>query len=188
MKTMIEYAKSFIGKPYIWGGDDPMRGFDCSGLVQEILASGGFDPAGDQTSHGLYEIFREKGSPSRKAGALAFFGTHEKITHVAFMIDEWRMIEAAGGNSKTTSEAAAIRQNAYIRIRPINHRSDLVATYMPPYEYMSYGKMSACKDTYYVLSEIAGKVRQPGLAPKRPKLPKTVTLAAGRIKKSFSKS
>jgi cell wall-associated NlpC family hydrolase len=23
-----------IGRPYRWGGDDPVRGFDCSGLVQ----------------------------------------------------------------------------------------------------------------------------------------------------------
>ena len=32
---IIEYAKQFIGVPYVWGGSSP-KGFDCSGLVQYV--------------------------------------------------------------------------------------------------------------------------------------------------------
>ena len=32
---IIEYAKQFIGVPYVFGGTSP-SGFDCSGLVQYV--------------------------------------------------------------------------------------------------------------------------------------------------------
>lgn len=134
MATLTDYACSFIGKPYAWGGDDPMAGFDCSGLAQEILASVGFDPKGDQTAHQLYEHFKSNGKEQSGAGALAFYGKPERITHVGFMIDNFRMVEAGGGGSRTKTIEDAIKQNAYIRIRPINHRSDLVACLMPDYD------------------------------------------------------
>jgi cell wall-associated NlpC family hydrolase len=31
---IVTLAKTFIGKPYVWGGASPTPGFDCSGLVQ----------------------------------------------------------------------------------------------------------------------------------------------------------
>lgn len=126
---IIKYALAFLGKPYIWGGDDPMRGFDCSGLVQELLASVGKDPAGDQTAHGLYLHFSANGTLIQKPeeAALAFFGTEQRITHVALCLNDYQMIEAGGGGSSTKTVNDAIAQNAFVRIRPISNRKDLVA-------------------------------------------------------------
>lgn len=31
------YALNYIGTPYVWGGNDPSRGVDCSGLVQQMF-------------------------------------------------------------------------------------------------------------------------------------------------------
>lgn len=31
---IVAAAKKFLGGKYVWGGEDPKRGFDCSGLVQ----------------------------------------------------------------------------------------------------------------------------------------------------------
>jgi len=36
-KLAIEYAKAFIGRPYIWGGDDPIKGFDCCIPEDELI-------------------------------------------------------------------------------------------------------------------------------------------------------
>jgi cell wall-associated NlpC family hydrolase len=32
-RSVVNVARSQIGKPYRWGGDSPAKGFDCSGLV-----------------------------------------------------------------------------------------------------------------------------------------------------------
>lgn len=114
-----------------------MQGYDCSGFVQELLASVGEDPSGDQTAHSLYKHFKRYGKESSpESGCLAFFGSHERIGHVTFCIDRFRMIEAGGGGSKVKTREDAALKNAYIRIRPISNRSDLVAIIKPEYDFL----------------------------------------------------
>jgi cell wall-associated NlpC family hydrolase len=67
-------------------------------------------------------------------GDLLFFGKDlQNIVHVAMALDNVRMIEAGGGGSKCTTVCAAAQQNAYIRVRPIARRPDLVAICRPNY-------------------------------------------------------
>lgn len=135
MNHLIDYAKSFLHLPYIWGGDDPLSGLDCSGLVQLILASVGMDPPGDQTAQALYNHFEINGSlNSYGAGSIAFYGESvTKVTHIAFCLDQYLMIEAGGGGSTTKTLQDAITQNAYVRMRLIKSRKDLVAVIKPRY-------------------------------------------------------
>ena len=39
---MLEYAKQFLGNPYVWGGTSLTKGADCSGFVQSIYAEFGY--------------------------------------------------------------------------------------------------------------------------------------------------
>lgn len=133
-QTFIDACMTYLGLPYRWGGDDTILGYDCSGLAQELLAILGLDPKGDQTAQGLYYSLKLSCEPMSRldTGTLVFFGSsNENITHVGVMIDSKTMIEAGGGNSKTTSEAMAASQNAYVRLRPYNRRSDIVAMLTP---------------------------------------------------------
>lgn len=116
-----------IGKPYIWGGDDPIAGFDCSGLVLEGLQGVGFIPKGkDHTAQSLcMEVFKDKKELTKdklQPGCLLFWQKGEKFYHVEIV---WRVIEgrvltigASGGGSATPTKEAAIAQNAYVKIRP----------------------------------------------------------------------
>jgi len=118
-----DYAFLFVGIFYKWGGDDP-SGFDCSGITIEILKSVGMLPRkGDWTAHGLYSLFSDHKVASPEAGCLAVWwnSAGTKIIHVEFCIDEYRTIGASGGGSSTTTADEAIKQNAYIKVRPINY-------------------------------------------------------------------
>lgn len=42
-QQIINYAMQFKGYPYVWGGNTPSTGFDCSGLVQYVYAHFGID-------------------------------------------------------------------------------------------------------------------------------------------------
>lgn len=129
-----EYAIQFIGLPYRWGGDDTIEGMDCSGFVQEVLASQRLDPPGDQTAQGLYDWLSKDSKFRSQLGedAILFFGaTKSRISHVAIAIDDKQMVEAGGGDSRTVGAKEAAEQNAFVRVRPI--RKDLVAVlkYVP---------------------------------------------------------
>jgi cell wall-associated NlpC family hydrolase len=116
-------AWQFVGLPYRWGGDDPMTGFDCSGLCIEVLKSVGVLPrSGDWTAQGLYDMWKDLGHlRNAKSGCLVFWKNKDKsrIVHVEYCIGKGTTIGASGGGSRTTSESAASAQNAYVKVRPI---------------------------------------------------------------------
>jgi cell wall-associated NlpC family hydrolase len=120
----IKVAWSYLGTPYLWGGDD-FSGFDCSGYVIECLKSGGILPRnGDWKAVGLYHYSTFKTVMVPYEGCLVFWHNKEKtdIIHVEICLDDTFSIGASGGGSKTKSEAAAILHNAYIKIRPFRTR------------------------------------------------------------------
>ena len=41
--AFVQYLDHFIGTVYQWGGDDPMDGFDCSGLVKWAWSQAGIE-------------------------------------------------------------------------------------------------------------------------------------------------
>lgn len=115
------WAREF-GKPYRWGGDDPIEGFDCSGLVIEGLKSGGFLPRdGDWSAAQLAQKFPV--TTMLQPGCLLFWnrGTPPAIGHVeiVWLVYGSRIftLGASGGGSATTDVATAIAQNANVKIR-----------------------------------------------------------------------
>jgi cell wall-associated NlpC family hydrolase len=135
----LKVAFSFLGKPYLWGGDDPIMGFDCSGFVIEILKSVGILPRhGDWTAQGLWDRFenvRLKPVYKIEPGCLVFWKSSQssKIIHVEMCINNTLSIGASGGGSKTLTEADAIAQNAYIKVRPFEIRPN-IAGFADPFK------------------------------------------------------
>jgi cell wall-associated NlpC family hydrolase len=120
----LALAERELGKPYLWGGDDPITGFDCSGLQVEILkATGRLPREGDWSAATLAKQFPSVAT--LQPGALVFWnrGTPPKIGHVEMVYavygDTILTIGASGGGSGTTTREQAIKDNAYTKIRPI---------------------------------------------------------------------
>ena len=118
-------AFSHLNRPYVWGGDNPLVGFDCSGLAIEILKSVAILPrAGDWTAQGLHTLFQDLATDDPDLGCLVFWG--DPIKHVEFCLNRKLSIGASGGRSITRTVQDAIDQDAYIKIRPFGSRSGII--------------------------------------------------------------
>lgn len=134
----LKLCSKYVGLPYIWGGENPAIGLDCSGYIQIILAEYGLDPSGDQTADNLKDHFMTPPNgllvPNKdmRPGDLLFFGAHHsKMTHVAIVAGEGLMFEAGGGNKFCTTPAYAKAIGACVRLTNIDRRSDLVYVIRP---------------------------------------------------------
>jgi cell wall-associated NlpC family hydrolase len=122
IELMMKIAWSYLGTFYRWGGDDP-SGFDCSGFVIEVLKSVGLLPEGfDGTAQTLHDMFLPVSRP--EIGYLAFRKNNDgKIIHVGIVTDTSSrrnlVIHASGGGSNTLTLEDAIKQNAFIKVRPV---------------------------------------------------------------------
>ena len=137
-KIVREVAFAFLGKPYLWGGDDPLKGFDCSGFCIEVLKSVGILPRkGDWTAQMLWDKFKTCEVSGPYEGCLVFWtnSAGNKVIHIEYAIDSKLCIGASGGGSRTIDKEAAIDQNAYVKVRPWNSRGNIKG-FIDPYKTM----------------------------------------------------
>lgn len=126
MKININLAKSYIGTPYVWGGESAREGgFDCSGYVFNVLNGSGI-VAGRLTAQGYFNLYRKyevAKSEKKIEGDLLFFGkSKNKITHVAIAVNSTDMIESVGKSTNTINN-----KGKGVCINKITRRKDLVA-------------------------------------------------------------
>ena len=101
-----DVAQSFLGTPYLWGGDS-RAGIDCSGLVQAaILACGKPCPRDSDMQSGA---FVPVGRGDLRRGDLVFWKGH-----VGMLLDETRLIHA---NAHHMAVAIEPLDHAVARIR-----------------------------------------------------------------------
>ena len=119
----VAIAKSFIGTPYVWGGESKEEGgFDCSGFLYNVLRASGYDVPRD-TAQGYYKRYCLNRCED-KSGALLFFGKSlNNITHVAISLGGGYMIESRGTKANTKS-----KPGIGVVISKTTRRKDLVAT------------------------------------------------------------
>ena len=133
-KHIVNLALKLVGTPYIWGGNSPRGGFDCSGFVIWILQVFDVLPAGDWTSQGLREHFKfVRQGVEPKPGDLVFYGQEPRATHVVMYIGmmngEPMQVGASGGDSSTTTTEEAVRKNAMVKVKPVHYRRDFLGYY-----------------------------------------------------------
>jgi cell wall-associated NlpC family hydrolase len=86
-----------LGKPYLWGGNSPTEGFDCSGLVfyafNHVL-----ERKLPRTANGMYrdDGLKSVHRGSLKQGDLVFFNINQRpgADHVGVYLGDGRFIEA----------------------------------------------------------------------------------------------
>lgn len=114
---LVAYATNLIGTPYVWGGNTPAQGLDCSGLLYYIQKKAGSDVR-DMTASGYSKLGKKIGIGQKKPGDFLFFG--RPVTHCAIYVGNGYMIESRGGQ-KNTAENPGMG----VVKSPVSRRSDL---------------------------------------------------------------
>lgn len=90
-QDVVDGARKYLGVPYVWGGTDPAKGLDCSGLVQLVYRNLGIDlprVSRDQAREGVEVPSLDQAQPG---DLLAF---NSPVSHIAIYIGDGQMIEA----------------------------------------------------------------------------------------------
>lgn len=90
---LCQYAKQFLGNPYVWGGTSLTNGADCSGFVLSVYKKFGISlphHSGSQAQCGTTISESEL-----RAGDLIFYAKGGTINHVAIYIGGGQVIHAS---------------------------------------------------------------------------------------------
>ena len=97
---LTDYARSLLGVPYRYGGNNPDSGFDCSGFVTHVYRHTlGIELPRSSTN--MSHRGRAIGRDALRAGDLVFFNTqHHKFSHVGIYLGDNNFIHSpsSGGN------------------------------------------------------------------------------------------
>ena len=79
---LSEYAKQYVGNPYVWGGTSLKTGADCSGFTKAVLNANGIQvngrTAADQAAGGTQISLSEA-----QAGDLIYYNNGNGVYHIA---------------------------------------------------------------------------------------------------------
>jgi cell wall-associated NlpC family hydrolase len=99
-EDVVEFAKKYIGVPYLWGGNSPSKGFDCSGLVVYVFHQARHKKL-PRTSTEMARLGKSLGSKTPSPGDLVFFNTlGDDYSHVGIYVGSGKFISAPSTGGK----------------------------------------------------------------------------------------
>jgi cell wall-associated NlpC family hydrolase len=112
-------AETYLGTPYVWGGNSLTRGVDCSGFVQQLFNRFGINLNRTASTQSVAGVFVEK--DELEMGDLLFFARDGRINHVAIYIADGKFIHsgrADGGISYNYLHVGYYRTN-YLKAKRV---------------------------------------------------------------------
>ncbi len=92
-QALIQYAKQFLGNPYVYGGTSLTEGADCSGFVQQIFKHFGITTG--RSSRDQYANAQSIRFDQLQPGDLVFYASGDYVNHVAIYAGDGVIIHAA---------------------------------------------------------------------------------------------
>ena len=93
--SIIEMARAQLGRRYLFGGNGPVEGFDCSGFTRYLMRA--LNVSLPRTANEQSRVGREVPRDPRflRIGDLLTFGTERRITHIGVYIGNGRYVHAS---------------------------------------------------------------------------------------------
>lgn len=98
--SIVALARAQLGTRYVFGGANPDRGFDCSGLIRYIARALKLDVprTANEQSHAGRAVAKD---PARlRPGDLLTFGSGKRVTHIGIYVGDGKFIHASTAAGK----------------------------------------------------------------------------------------
>jgi len=112
---VVAEARKYLGVPYVWGGTDPGKGLDCSGLVQLVYKNLGIDLPRVSYQQATAGRAVPSLSQARPGDILAF---KSPVNHVGIYIGDNKMIHAPRTGQDVKIESVYETPSAIRRVLP----------------------------------------------------------------------
>lgn len=99
-RQVVATAHAMLGRPYRYGGTNPSRGFDCSGLVYYTHGKAGLRVP--RTSQAQLEAVQPIAVSDVRPGDLVFFEIGSKPGHVGIYVGDGEFIHAPSSGKRVT--------------------------------------------------------------------------------------
>ncbi|MFC0903844.1 C40 family peptidase [Clostridium sp. MT-14] len=131
-EKIVEEAKKCLGISYMWGGESPDIGFDCSGLVQYVYQQVGISiprTTYEQCKIGL-TVGYDRITVNIKIGDLIFFkggsNTITKPEHVGIYVGNGKYIQASHIDDVVKISDLNARNDIFIIKRIVNENNNIM--------------------------------------------------------------
>ena len=111
--SLVQYAKQFIGNPYVWGGTSLTSGADCSGFTMSVFKKYGISLPHHAASQA--QMGTKVSLADAQPGDLVFYAKNGKINHVAIYIGGGQVVHASSPKTGIKISSVNYRTPAGVR-------------------------------------------------------------------------
>lgn len=111
--SLVQYAKQFIGNPYVWGGTSLTSGADCSGFTMSVFKKYGISLPHHAASQA--QMGTKVSLADAQPGDLVFYAKNGRINHVAIYIGGGQVVHASSPKTGIKISSVNYRTPAGVR-------------------------------------------------------------------------
>ena len=97
---VVRFARHLLGVRYVYGGESPASGFDCSGFTRYVYSH--FGVRLPHYTYGQFDLGRAVSRAALRPGDLLFF---DRIGHVGLYIGHGRFIHAPHSGTRVSVDS-----------------------------------------------------------------------------------
>ena len=105
--SIVSLSQAQLGVKYKRGAESPLKGFDCSGLVQYVMAAFGAQLPRTAREQAMVGEKIDRDIASLKPGDLLTFGKGKRISHIGIYIGDGRYVHAPTTGKRVKIETLA---------------------------------------------------------------------------------
>jgi cell wall-associated NlpC family hydrolase len=111
---VLDEADDYLGTPYVWGGNTPEQGFDCSGYVRWVYGQQGVRlPRTSREQARAGEAITARVSSLRAGDLMLFAESGRPISHVAIYAGRGRIIHSSSSGGGVRYDALDTRRGQW---------------------------------------------------------------------------